>query len=451
MFVSRPFRGWAAACLLAALAAPAAHAALPALPKAAPSASPAPKTTPAPAIPAASSAAEDVQLTTRIRSIFSEIPALRGVQVRVSAGVVTLAGSVADDKAIAQAEAIASRLNGVVTVQNGLDRSLEVENNLNPALSGVTGKARDLLRAAPLIGVALGVALLVGALGYFLARQKRLWQRLAPNPFLAELIATAIRFVFVVGGIVLGLQILGATALLGAVLGGAGVIGIAVGFAVRDSIDNYVSSLMLSIRQPFRANDYVRIEEHEGRVVRLTSRATILITPDGNNLRIPNATVFKAVIQNFTVNPERRFSFDWTIGEREDPCRAQALALDAIRKLDFVMPAPAPLAEIVDASGPAQQLRFHAWVDQTKADFGKARTRAIEAVRHAMLAEGLSPPEPEYRVHIDREVAREPRAAGVESAGGDVTPDDHLTRMVSRERAADDPGQDLLDAGRPVE
>src|SRR5690606_23177807 len=103
-----------------------------------------------------------------------------------------------------------------------------------------------------------------------------------PNVFLAELAAGAIRFVFVVTGLVVALDLLGAGALLGAVLGGAGVIGIALGFAMRDTIENYVASLMLSLRQPFRANDHVRIEQMEGRVVRLTSRATVLMTLDGN-------------------------------------------------------------------------------------------------------------------------------------------------------------------------
>src|SRR3546814_6600583 len=74
------------------------------------------------------------------------------------------------------------------------------------------------------------------------------------------------------------------------------------------SSDVCSSDLMLSLRQPFRANDHVVIEGHEGRVVRLTSRATILMTLEGNHLRIPNSTVFKAVILNYTRNPERRRS-----------------------------------------------------------------------------------------------------------------------------------------------
>ena len=76
--------------------------------------------------------------------------------------------------------------------------------------------------------------------------------------------------VFFVAGLVLALDIAGATALLGTILGAAGIVGLAVGFAVRDTIENYVASLMLSLRQPFRANDLVKIDEFEGRVIRLT-------------------------------------------------------------------------------------------------------------------------------------------------------------------------------------
>ncbi|NML94510.1 mechanosensitive ion channel domain-containing protein [Novosphingobium olei] len=400
---------------------------------------------------------DDAKVAQRIRTIFAEIPALQPVTVRVSAGVVTLTGTVADQAAIDQAASIAGRLSGVVTVQNRLDRNLQVERNLSPAVSGVTDRIVGLWRALPLIGVALLVAVMVGFAGYALAGRKRLWARVAPNPFLAELIETAIRFVFVVGGIVLALEILGATALLGAVLGGAGVIGIALGFAVRDSIDNYVSSLMLSVRQPFRANDSVRIDNHEGTVVRLTSRATILITGDGNHLRIPNSTVFKAVILNFTANPQRKFTFDYPLAQDADPCHARGVGLDVLRKLDFVLAKPEPGAELVDIAGATQVLRFGAWVDQQHSDFGKARTNAMEAVRHALREGGFPAALPGSRVRLERkdEDARSPAApapgAASVSASADVAPESHITQMAERERAGKKDGQDLLDTSRPVE
>jgi small-conductance mechanosensitive channel len=422
------------------------------VPLAAPSsiASATPSPTPSTEIDTAPDLLADARIAARARAIYSEIPALRPVQVRVVAGVVTLTGKLADAKAIAQAEAIATRLAGVATVQNKLERDLSVARNLDP----VSGAGRALLRVAPLAGIALAVAVLMGMLGYLLARQKALWKRIAPNPFMAELIATSIRVVFVIAGIVLGLHLVGATALLGAVLGGAGVLGIAIGFAVRDTIDNYISSLMLSIRQPFRANDQVMIDDHEGRVVRLTSRATVLMTPDGNHLRIPNSTVFKAVILNFTTNPKRRFTFDFTIDHAADPCHARACGLEAIEALDFVLAEPEPRAEIAEMPGMNQILRFSGWVDQTHTDHKRARTRAYEAVRAALRDAGFILPDATYRVVMSEppppvepsRPRREPEAA----RSNDITPEREVAHMVDRERADDD-GQDLLDSKQPVE
>lgn len=395
----------------------------------------------------------DARITQRIRGIFREIKALQPVQVRVSEGVVTLSGTVNDAAAITQAEAIASRVAGVVTVQNKLQRNLEVENNLSPALAGVKKKAQDLAQAAPLAGVAILIALAIGWLGYFIARHRKLWLRLAPNPFLAEVIATAIRLVFVVAGVILALDIVGATALLGAVLGGAGVVGIAVGFAVRDTIDNYISSLMLSVRQPFRANDSVSIDGKEGRVVRLTSRATILITPDGNHLRIPNSAVFRAVIVNFTSNPQRRFQFDLPIDAHADCACAVSAALDAIRGLDFVLESPEAKVEIAEASGVHPLLRCYGWIDQARSDLGKARTIAIRTVARALLDGGFGVQEPVHRLRMEDDgsasaAARQPAPA---PDADDVAPERHIASMVAEERATKKDGKDLLDPSRPVE
>lgn len=409
----------------------------------------------------AAAASDDAVIAARIRGIFSEIGNLGSVNVRVVSGVVTLSGEVPSQSAIDQAVGVAGRVAGVVTVQDKLKRSLNVDKNLNPALGGLAGKADAIVAAIPLILVAIAVASLVGFAGYWLAARKALWRRIAPNPFLGDLIGTFIRFAFVVGGIVLGLEIIGATALLGAVLGGAGVVGIAIGFAVRDSIDNYVSSLMLSIRQPFRANDHIKIDDHEGRVVRLTSRATVLMTLDGNHLRIPNSTVFKAVILNFTTNPNRRFSLDFTLDHGDNPCLARGKGLDTLAGLDFVLDKPEPSAEIVEMPGATQILRFTGWVDQTKTGFGKARTLAFEAVRKTLREASFVLPDATYRVKLEQveSLAPEPEvapasatatAATTDTAPDSASPELQIRKMVANERASDD-GNDLLDSSRPVE
>lgn len=450
---------WLAALLCAALAAPAA-ALLPA-------AEPTPaEAAPEPAIDAERAAGSDERIAERIRGIYSELPRLAGLSVDVNEGVVTLSGTVAEADDKARAEAIAARVAGVVTIENSIER----DTSVGGGIAGIQDLSRQLgsvLAMLPLIGAALLVALVIGSVGYLIAGMGALWNRLAPNPFLAELIASAVRFVFVVGGIVIALDMLGAGSLMGAVLGGAGVIGIALGFAMRETIENYVASLMLSLRQPFRANDHVVIDNHEGRVIRLTSRATILMTLDGNHLRIPNSAVFKAVILNYTRNPQRRFDFQLGIDANDDPTAARNLGVEVLKSLSFVLSEPEPQGMVEEVGDSNIVIRFFGWVDQTDTDFIKARSRAIPAVKGALEDAGFALPEPIYRLRFDSappqladakkappatkpQPRRRPAVAGT-AAEGDVAPEGAVARMVEEERSATAGDRDLLDSRRPVE
>ena len=417
---------------------------------------------PAPAIAADRADGEDALIGERLSGIFAEVPSLSRVSASVEGGVVTLSGTVEDAEARARAEAIAARVQGVVTVENGIERDVSVGTGLG--LGGLSDRVEGWVRMLPLVGVALFVALLIGGVGYALASLTGIWHRLAPNSFLAELIASAIRFVFVIGGIVVALDMIGAGTLLGAVLGGAGVIGVALGFAMRDTIENYVASLMLSLRQPFRANDWVVIDAYEGRVIRLTSRATILMTLDGNHLRIPNSTVFKAVILNYTRNPQRRFDFDLGIDAADDPTEARHLGMEVLGRLEFVLDRPEPQARVVEVGDSNIVIRFLAWIDQQDTDWFKAKSRAIPAVKQALEEAGFALPEPIYRLRFDtpapplptgeppHEGQRQRRRPMVASAAAvqDTAPQSEVSQMVEQERAARG-GKDLLDSSRPVE
>jgi small-conductance mechanosensitive channel len=412
-------------------------------------------------------AGEDERIAKRIRGIYGALPDFENVEVAVNEGVVTLGGTLSDAETIIRAEDIASNIAGVVTVENGIERDLSVEQNLS-----VFGKAAELvtdaMTALPLLGIAVLIALVIGALGYFIAGFGSLWRRIAPNAFLAELIQSAIRFVFVVGGLVIALDMLGAGALLGAVLGGAGVIGIALGFAMRDTIENYVASLMLSVRQPFRPNDLVLINDLEGRVIRLTSRATILMTLEGNHLRIPNAQVFKATILNYTRNPQRRLDFELGIDADDDPRAAMKSGAQALAALPFILDAPAPAGRVQQVGDSNIVIMFLGWIDQREADWFKSRSLAIAATKAALEEAGFALPEPIYRLRFDGRTDPLPigRSASVAETSGsvvgheavaadlseDVRPETEISELVEAERRSGH-GQekDLLDESRPVE
>ena len=437
-----------------------------------------------PLIEAEYDADADLQIAERIAGIYAAIDSLSEIDVSVDKGVVTLTGSVAKVEQIEQAEEIAGRVAGVVTVESQIERDLAVQTNLAPTFGAIAAQAREVIRSLPLLGVAVLIAILVAFTFHLLAKLRGLWLRIAPNAFLAELLMSAMRFIGVLFGIYLALKILGATALLGAVLGIGGVIGIAIGFAVRDTIDNYISSVMLSLRQPFRANDHVVIEGEEGRVVRLTSRATVLMTLDGNHLRIPNSTVFKAVILNYTRNPERRFEFDLGVDADDDPVEAMRVGIEAMGTRDFVLTDPEPQARICEVGDSNIVLRFFGWVDQAQTDYHKGRSMSIAVVKDALEDEGFALPEPIYRLRMDPRTApiptsatitetmpeesasappapppapspapspeRKRRTAAAEAEAHSTRPDTHIEDLVTRERA-ETGEKDLLDSGRPIE
>ncbi len=415
----------------------------------------------------ASDAPDDAAIESRISAIFSEIDSLKSVEVDVREGVVTLSGGVSNSAAATRAIDIAGRLVGVVTVEDKIDRTLDIEGNVSPLVDTLNSRLKSYYRALPLLGLGLALFVIISLVGHLLASWMWLWRRLLRNVFLAELVSQAVRVIAISIALVLALSLVGATALMGTLLGGIGVLGIAVGFAVRDSLENYISSIMLSLRQPFRANEHVVIDEHEGKVVRLTSRATVLMTLDGNHLRIPNALVFKAVILNYSRNPERRFEFDLGVDAEDDPVAAMKLGLDTLDTLPYVLKQPGATAFIQTVGDSNILLRFQGWVDQDQSDFNKARGLAISATKDALETGGFTLPEPIYRLRFDGSVdpdriAKHLGAALPERhkperpavpAGSDalsVTPDDHIEKKVDEERA-ETKETDLLDSDRPVE
>lgn len=349
---------------------------------------------------------KDNDIRQRISGIFSEIEGLHAINVSVNQGVVTLTGETPNEKKAQQAINLTNRLTDVVTVEDRINRTLDVQDNVNSVYQGLKNQGKTIVKAAPLLLVGIVVFAIVTWFGSWLSKRQKMWQRLTPNPFVAELLSQTVKVVFIIVGMILALSFIGAETILGTLLGGAGVIGIAVGFAVKDTIENYIASLMLSIRQPFRARDHIVINGKEGIVVRLTSRATILMTLDGNQLRIPNAEVFKSTILNYTKNPERRFTFELGVDNNDDPLAAIKVGIDVIRTLDFVLDKPKAIATIKAVGDSNIILEFKVWVNQLDTDFSKARSIAIREAKHALENAGFSLPEPIYRLRFNHKLEK---------------------------------------------
>jgi small conductance mechanosensitive channel len=406
----------------------------------------------------------DREIDARIEAIFDEIKGLQGVFVTVRAGVVTLRGKVTETSLSAQAEALANRVNGVVAVSNEIGEVTSLPVRLAPVYERLIQRTQQVLGFLPLFSVAILSWILVFVAGMAVAGLKWPWDRVAPNAFIADLLRQMFRLVFFVLGAVLALDIIGATALLGTILGAAGIVGLAIGFAVRDTVENYIASILLSIRQPFRPKDYISLEDFEGYVIQLTSRATILLDPDGNHVRIPNATVFKANIVNYSRNPQRRFLFQLGVDSESNLELALEKGLATIENLGFVLDDPGPDAWIEKIGDSNVVLTFTGWIDQNITGFLKARSEAMRLVKLALEASGFTLPEPIYRIRVDGAlpetgvVARQPAkkgrpptsSAAESQTASDTSLDAAVTRKVDEERAVVE-SEDLLHEKAPDE
>lgn len=395
--------------------------------------------------------ARDEAIEARLEAIYAQLDDLADIEVETRAGVVRLSGEVLSAEDQDLAGELARNVEGVVAVDDDLTVVRDVQRRLGPAFDKAKNRLLDLAALGPLLAVALLVFVLFWGLARWLGGRDRIYERLTPNRFLQDLIRQILRAVILILGVLMALEILDATALVGAVLGTAGLVGLALGFAFRDTAENYIASVLLSLRQPFAPNDHVLVDGHEGKVIRLTSRATLLLTLDGNHVRLPNSQVFKGVVTNYTRNPERRFDFVVGVGTEVDLTEAQTLGVETLRRMSGVLAEPAPTSWIDELGDSNVLVHFYAWVDQREVDFAKARGEAIRRVKEAFDAEGLSMPEPIYRVWTkEEEPPPAPKPVHVKEPEVDLTPETHLDRKVAEDRAAEE-GRDLLDEDAKLE
>lgn len=339
----------------------------------------------------------------------------------------------------------------------GVDMPASEFNRVTPLLERLVDKGYALLAGLPLLLLAIVVVWVAWRVGGWLSRRQSLERIASQNPFLRDLARTTTRWACLLAGLLVALEIIDATALAGAVLGTAGVLGVALGFAFKDILENYLAGILMSVRQLFAPRDHVVIDGNEGVVVSMNARATILMTLDGNHLRLPNAMVFRSVTLNYTRNPRRRFEFDVGIGVNEDLLLAQSLGTDELARVEGVLDTPPPRALIQSLGDSNVQVRFHGWVDQRTHDFLQVKSEAIRRTKTSLEAAGMDLPEPIYRVQLT-EAAPVPRPAPHAPSAPQRTPAASAdTRVTADLRAQIDSDpqrrndEDLLDASAPRE
>ena len=180
-----------------------------------------------------------------------------------------------------------------------------------------------------------------------------------------------------------------------AVLGAAGL---AVGLALKDSLSNIASGVMLIVLRPFRAGDHVVAAGEEGIVLEVRIFQTRLRAFDQRVIILPNSQVTTAPIINYTSLPSRRMEIVVGVGYDDDLKRAQQILMEIARNNPLILEDPAPFVQVADLGDSSVDLKLFA--HSRNDDFGEARSQLTEAVRNQLIDSGLSIPYPRRDLHV---------------------------------------------------
>lgn len=169
-------------------------------------------------------------------------------------------------------------------------------------------------------------------------------------------------------------------------------------FSLKPLLENLAAGLLLQTRAPFEPGDVIVIGGHTGTLIDVDARTTIIVTPDGNEVRVPNTQVLGATIVNLSSEGERRSSLPVGVAYGTDIGRARTVIEAALADLDPILAEPAPRAGVASFDDSAIVFEVRYWHRPSDEDDFDARDAAIEAIQLAFKANDIAIPFPQRDV-----------------------------------------------------
>lgn len=347
--------------------------------------------------------------------------------VKVDRGVAFVSGTADTKKHQEWAEATAMNTSDVVAVVNRVKVAEQPFWNFAPAIASLKQLGRETTAVLPLIAIALVVAVL----GYYLAilsasLTRWLTRTRIDSQLLRQVAGNVVGVLIFIIVFYVALRVSGLTRLAVTLLGGTGLVGLALGFAFRDIAENYLASILISLNHPFRVGDLIEVEGAKGFVRKVTTRGTVLNTLEGNQIQMPNSTVYKGQITNYTATPLSRREFSVGIGFDDSITEAQTLLMSVLTDHHAVASDPAPIV-IVDSLGSATvNLQVLYWFDQTKHSPLKVSSSVIRQAKQKLTEAEITMPDEARELVF-------PNGVPVQMIEGNATPTEPKKQAVESE------------------
>jgi Small-conductance mechanosensitive channel len=177
--------------------------------------------------------------------------------------------------------------------------------------------------------------------------------------------------------------------------------GLAIGLALQGSLSNFAAGVLLILFKPFKAGNFIKAGGEAGIVVEVGLLMTELKTPDGVKLMLPNSSVMKGAITNFSVNPIRRVDMVIGVSYSDDLSKVMEVLKDMLSKDERVLEDPAAFIGVSELADSSINLVCRPWVKS--ADFWQFKCDFTKLVKERFDEEGISIPFPQRDVHLFQE------------------------------------------------
>ncbi|MEL6581549.1 MAG: mechanosensitive ion channel family protein [Cyanobacteria bacterium J06621_12] len=178
-----------------------------------------------------------------------------------------------------------------------------------------------------------------------------------------------------------------------------GVSGVAVGFAFRDILQNFLAGILILITEPFVMGDQIVFKDFEGTVENIQTRATTIRTYDGTRIVIPNAELFTNSVKVNTAFEKRRLQYDIGIGYGDDIDEAKRIIVDVLRNNPEAISDPPPEALVVGLGDFTINIRARWWVNPPRrAEVLDSQDYVLTELCKKLVAAGIDLPFPTQQV-----------------------------------------------------
>lgn len=280
----------------------------------------------------------------------------------------------------------------------------DLTNEANAAIQTIYDMVGGFFAMLPKLAIALVVFFLIFiAAGLIRNLVSRLISARA-----AESVGVALGRIAFVGVIFAGLLV--SVAIVAPSVGAAeliqvlGVGSVAIGFAFRDILQNFLAGLLILLRRPFSEGDWIKFEGFEGVIREISTRSTWIRTFDGRDVSIPNGEIFTNPVTIMTREPHIRTDYEFGISYDANIAKAKQVILDAINSVDGISDHKAPDIGVSDLAASSVNLKARWW--STTDDVYAVKLGVLEAVKNALDAANIEIPYPHQQLLLNEDVTK---------------------------------------------